>query len=259
MYFDGANDYVQLPNSGSVIGANWSSTKTFSLWIKPEGTSPVCLNSVVSFCDIVFGDSLRRWGISRGIRSPQSGQPAVDRLWIFNQDTTDSSFNNRAVGIPYGIGQWRHLAVVHANGLLTVYVNSETNAGWQVASGATQGSPGNLVIGGVVTSNRINTFEGELDEVRIFSVSQTQASIQSTLFTELAGNEPGLQAYYKMSDGSGLSVTDDSGHGWTGTLKDGNTYSPPDGHAPEWRAESAIIVQLVSPGQYLYLPLTLGP
>ena len=47
-----------------------------------------------------------------------------------------------------------------------------------------------------------------MDEVRLWDVVRTQDQIKSTMFKELAGTETGLKAYYKMSNGSGTSLTD---------------------------------------------------
>jgi hypothetical protein len=37
-----------------------------------------------------------------------------------------------------------------------------------------------------------------------------------------------------MSDGAGLSLTDDSGHGWAGALTEGGSGVPGNGQPPQW-------------------------
>jgi hypothetical protein len=83
------------------LARNWALTKSYSIWIKPMGAAPVCQNNVVAFCDLIIADSFRYWGLARGIRAPAAGQPAVDRLWVYNQDSSDGSYNDRAIGIVY--------------------------------------------------------------------------------------------------------------------------------------------------------------
>ena len=61
-------------------------------------------------------------------------------------------------------------------------------------------------------------FQGLIDEVRIYSTEISEQTISDTLRTNLVGNEPGLEAYYQMSDGEGLILTDDFINSW-----DGNT------------------------------------
>jgi hypothetical protein len=58
--------------------------------------------------------------------------------------------------------------------------------------------------------------------------------IQQDMNRELVGDEAGLAAYYRMSDGAGLVLTDDSLNDWNGTLKDGSSTVPGDGFPPAW-------------------------
>ncbi|SVD89836.1 uncharacterized protein METZ01_LOCUS442690, partial [marine metagenome] len=60
--------------------------------------------------------------------------------------------------------------------------------------------------------------DGYLDEVRIWSVARTAAQIADNIHVLLDGDETGLEAYYKMSDGSGTTVTDNSDNSNTGTM-----------------------------------------
>lgn len=51
---------------------------------------------------------------------------------------------------------------------------------------------------------------------------------------ELTGSESGLVAYYKMSNGIGLTVTDNTGRGKDGQLMDGTNIVPGNGIPPLW-------------------------
>ena len=77
-----------------------------------------------------------------------------------------------------------------------------------------------------------------MDEVRIYNLELSQADIQSTLFTELSGSENGLRAYYKMSNGSGLILTDDSINTFDGQFRDG-IPNVTDGTFPVWVSSTA--------------------
>ena len=61
-----------------------------------------------------------------------------------------------------------------------------------------------------------------MTEVRIYSTELLQQTIINKLRTILVGNEPGLVAYYQMSNGSGSVLTDDSVNENDGTLKNGS-------------------------------------
>ena len=75
---------------------------------------------------------------------------------------------------------------------------------------------------------------GYIDEIRIWNISRSITDIQYLMEAYLAGNEPGLAAYYSMSDGTGTSLTDDSVNSNTGTLYDGVTI----GNGPDWSVDS---------------------
>ena len=126
-------------------------------------------------------------------------------------------------------GEWAHIALVHGGGVLSAYKNGAFVA--SVASGASaQGAGQTLQIGGVINNATKNwTFEGEVDEVQIWNLARTSTEILQDYNRSLTGTETGLAAYYRMSNGSGTILTDDSGHSWTGSLVDGGSGVPADG------------------------------
>jgi hypothetical protein len=221
LYFDGVNDYVTLNKTELMLHSNWRNEKTVHLWVRPMGNSKICQYPVPGWCDNIFGDRPRWWGISRGIINGQDG------IWIWN--------NSEVLRIDYTIGEWVNIALVHSGGMLRAYKNG-VEVG-SVPSGTTLQPPAQpvLQLGGVInTTTRVWTFEGEIDEVRIWNRGLSTAEISGSMYNSLSGGEPDLAAYYKMSDGSGLSLTDDSGHGWTGSLLDGGGIVPPNGAPPLW-------------------------
>ncbi len=228
--FDGNTDYVYFGETRTVLGGtSWVNTMSFSLWVKPLGTG-FCTVSDVAQCDSIIGDRPRWWGLSQGTVS------GLNRLWVWNYDG-----NYDRIGIPYNPGEWIHVTWVHANGTLKAYKNGEFVG--SVPSGATiqpnTGAAPKLQIGAVINNSIRNwSFQGELDEVRIYNLELSQADIQSTLFTELSGSENGLRAYYKMSNGSGLILTDDSINTFDGQFRDG-IPNVTDGTFPVWVSSTA--------------------
>jgi hypothetical protein len=99
-----------------------------------------------------------------------------------------------------------------------------------------------LHLGGIINNSVRNwTFAGQIDEVSLWNVARSAGEIQGSMYAALTGAEPGLRAFYRMSNGAGLSLADDSGHGWTGTLKDGapDRGVPGDGIPPQWVSSTA--------------------
>ncbi len=230
------SDLVILDETLTIMETHtWTETKTVSLWVKPTGV-PYCLAPVdVARCDNIFGDRPRWWGISQGVVGGQ------DRIWIWNYDG-----NYDAIGIPYTVGEWTHIALVHDNNILSAYKNGLLIS--QIASGATElpntGAQPTLYIGGIIINdtNRNFTFEGHIDEVRIWNIARTSDQIRQDMYSTLTP-QTGLAAYYQMSDGSGTILTDNSGNNHNGTLLDGANNSPPypgtDNIPPQWVTSGA--------------------
>jgi len=221
--FDGVSDLVQLYQTGSMMASTWVTTKTVELWLNPTGTANCTV--ATSLCSVnqidnIFGDRPRSWGISRGTIGGE------DKLWVWNNDGSIDQ-----IGIDYTVGEWAYIALVHGNGMLRAYKNGAEVG--SVPSGATVGGS-TLYLGGIINSvDRNWTFDGEIDEVRVWNTARSQSELLANMMQPLAGSSPDLAAYYQMSDGNGTSLTDDSGNGWTGTLHDGGSGVPADG-AIQW-------------------------
>ena len=234
--FDGNTDYVYIGETRAVLGSTaWVNTMSFSLWVKPLGTGTCTVNDVAQ-CDSIIGDRPRWWGLSHGTVM------GMNRLWVWNYDG-----NYDKIGIPYTPGEWIHVAWVHANGMLKAYKNGELVG--SVYSGTTvqpnTGAAPKLQIGAVINNIIRNwSFQGELDEVRLYNLELSQNEIQSTLFTELSGSESGLRAYYKMSNGSGMVLTDDLINSFDGQFRDG-IPNVTDGTFPVWVSSTAFDRPLV--------------
>lgn len=59
-------------------------------------------------------------------------------------------------------------------------------------------------------STNFRQYDGGLDEIRIWNVVRTDIQIQSQMSFELSGSEPGLVAYWRLNEGIGATVADDS-------------------------------------------------
>ena len=232
--FDGVNDYVALGITDNIIGVDWKTTKSISAWIRPTGSSKVCNDNgvdEVAFCDAVIVDQPHFFGIGRGIVNGE------DMIWVWNYDGTTTK-----IGVPYEVDQWVNITLVHSNGLLKLYRNG--NLINSISSGPTYLDPQvgetKLQIGAFLKDGVASgAFQGLIDEVRIYSTEISEQTISDTLRTNLVGNEPGLEAYYQMSNGSGTILTDNSVNDWNGILMDGSPYVPSNGSYALWVDSSA--------------------
>jgi len=224
LQFDGTSDMVQLDSEANIIGTGWESTKSVMLWVKPDAGN-TCTDPDVASCPSIISAKPHWWGISVGLTDPMPPDVPLDRIWVWNFDTTEDP-----IGIPYTPGEWVHIALVHQGGFLSAYKNGVL-AG-RISSGAThQTDPGKLYLGGLFD---INFFAGQIDEVSIWNIGLSASDIIAGMYG-LNGDEAGLKAYYMMSDGSGRTLTDDSADppNWPGTLIDKDFPQPPPPQPPE--------------------------
>lgn len=233
--FDGTTDFVEFESANSTFGAGWQDTKTVSLWVKPDTQVGPCAINTPAWCDAIFGDRPRWWGISIG------GIVGMDRIWVWNYDGSSNSPLDM-IPIDYTPGEWVHVALVHSDGMLRAYENGvEVGA---LPSGTTvqpnTGAEPILHLGGIINnSNRVWTFDGQIDEVRLWSIGRTESELTADMHAPLATLDPDLVAYYRMSDGSGSLLSDDSLNGHVGTLYDGARGLPGDGATALWVQSTA--------------------
>ncbi|MHC1737463.1 MAG: LamG-like jellyroll fold domain-containing protein [Ignavibacteriaceae bacterium] len=105
--------------------------------------------------------------------------------------------------------RWTHIAVTRSGSTWSLYIDGVLK-GTEV-NGTALTSDDNLRIGklsGDSAPSSGELFWGKIDEVRIWNIARTEAQIKANMFRELAGNETGLVVYYKMSNGSGTTLTD---------------------------------------------------
>ena len=64
----------------------------------------------------------------------------------------------------------------------------------------------------------VRSIYGEIDEIRFWNDKRTATEIKDNMFKELSGTESNLIAYYKMTDQSGSTVTDNSSNNNNGII-----------------------------------------
>ena len=194
--FDGSGDHIVV--NGGTISTAWS----FEVWFKKAGTR-TGMN--------LTNNSNSNNGGTWSLRLAQWSN--VNKVGITKYGVKDYYINNSKATLE--TGKWAHVAWTYQSNLVTVYVNGEslgsTFSRGPLSSGAT------LYWNIIGKSNSLSIY-GELDEVRIWNDKRTASEIADNMFLELSGNEPGLVAYYKMSNGSGTTVDDDSTNSNNGTM-----------------------------------------
>jgi hypothetical protein len=203
--FDGNGDYVSLP--AGLYNGNITTAITIEYWFK--GTD---IQSAVRFQN--GGDFvIAGWG------NPPQFIVSTDG------DTGGGVFIN-GTGDNVEDGNWHHIACVRSrNGIMATYVDGELSHSRQASEDE---MPLIDAIGYLGALNGVDEFTtGQLQEVRIWNVARTAIEIQQNMNKELTGNEPGLVAYYKMSNGSGSTLSDNktSGTTYDGTISNATWVS----------------------------------
>lgn len=142
--------------------------------------------------------------------------------------------------VPLAVNTWTHVALVRdlsTDHKLRWYLNSllvnEADAQYDHATASSQP----MTLG----SGYAGDFTGSIDEVRVWNIARSESELYQNLTTPLKGDEAGLVAYWRLDEGSGVYLSDSSGHARVGTLyrgpyiANGPTWSagPPD--FPTWQ------------------------
>ena len=171
--FDGTNDLVNCGNAASVQLA----TGTIEAWIKTSGAG-------ASFRSIV-------------------AKPLAYSLFLKDNVLIAYDWVNgeKSTGVNLADGQWHHVALSFqpSANLSKIYIDGVPRLTIATAWGVNaQTSP--LLIGdGDLAGGQ--SFNGSIDEVRVWNTARTDGQIASNYSCQLVGNESGLAAYYKFSQG----------------------------------------------------------
>ena len=199
LYFDGpgSSDHVII-NGGQNGGSH-----TFEAWLKR--------------IDSGSRQSLLIQGNNSGIKVEQYNNS--NKLGFTRYGSYDYKFDHYV-----STNEWEHVAIVNNSSKTYLYVNgvladSSTRINWVLPLN-TIGESGNT------------TYYGTVDEIRFWNDARTAAEIADNMELELNGDEDDLIAYYKMSNGSGLTLTDNSSNSYTGTLTNMDNSAWVESYAP---------------------------
>jgi hypothetical protein len=179
--------------------------RTVELWAKYTGASSwIAENSVIETGTPVGGGD-QVLGIDN---SGYMGTTA--EFGPYTNGYSDNNHNPGGVFVP-NIPQvgWVHLSWAYTgnHGTLSFTVNGVEHA---VTTKA--GPPTLKLFPGIVTLGRSLMFgggwTGVIDEVRVWSVARTPAEVARDMKVVLKGTEPGLVAYWRLDEGTGIVAND---------------------------------------------------
>lgn len=217
--FDGSDDVVACPPWLTGSG----NTFTLECWARPLGSGASDGNLVIHRAH--FNDSYLAWAVATG-------------TFEFS-----ISLNEKATSLSqvFSFGTWVHVAGTYDGTTVRLYIDG-TEVGTHAVSKTIDWDTG--YFGSFIGGNGVdpyNKFNGWIDEVRVWNVARSQSEIRDSMYRPLTGAEPGLVGYYRLDDGAGQSVLDQTPaarHGVRGLSAGAETADP------AWVASTAPVLSL---------------
>ncbi len=136
----------------------------------------------------------------------------------------DNNAVTESTGITAVLNVWYHTAITINGSNIKMYVNGRLYINTSLTNSYALTGTEILTL---ASDYWLTTFANiKMDEVRVWDTERTEAEIKANMFKELTGNETGLLSYYKMSDGSGSSLSDNQTAGtYDGTISGGYAWT----------------------------------
>ena len=201
--FDNIDDQVVVNSATSLIAG--STAISLTMWVNPQNPAP-------GFPDF---DGFA------GIRNNADAD-----FYILHLNTTDvearfrnsTGLNYDVIGTGITLNTWQHLALTYDGTTLTLYLNGVV-AGSTPANGTISNSFENFYMGNLLYQGTDFWFNGQLDEVSLWSKTLTPAEINCMINGAIDPTSANLELYYRFnqgiaggSNGTVTTLTDVSGN-----------------------------------------------
>ncbi len=184
--FDGSDDRMLIPWKGEMATQEF----TYEFWVKPAIQDQ--MRFVTKWSGVgggTTGDFL--------IDSHYPGQTVNGEHLRFV--ASNGNAHQAHVANVLTINAWNHVAVSFDNGNVKMYVNGSNVLNTNLSISSISHNNFDLEFG--TDRNGIGRYNGQVDELRIWSRALCQAEIQGRMNSSLQGNENGLVAYYDFEEG----------------------------------------------------------
>lgn len=134
------------------------------------------------------------------------------RMQFWGSDDVD-------VTLPQSLDRWHHYAMVYDGTMVLLYFDGMLH---EYRTVALDTGSANLLIGRWANE----TFDGQIDELRVWNTARTGQEIRDNMRTILNGDEAGLVAYYNFDCLSGTNLFDTGSGVHHGTLINSSAWVP---------------------------------
>ncbi|MBI2419219.1 MAG: hypothetical protein HYV28_15225 [Ignavibacteriales bacterium] len=222
--FDGTDDYVDCGNNTSVRITG--TALTLEAWVKARSWET----------NVWEGSLVAKEGTDSGYMLRCGDNGKVD-FSIGN----GSAWQSATTASLLTTDRWYHLAAVYNGSTMKIFIDGEEAAS-QTATEPIVDHPNSLWIGSSAL-NPVRTFDGQIDEVRIWNTARSQVDIQNDMNLYLTGNESGLAAYFRFDQGTagGENTGIDTLYDLTANANDGTLSNVSlSGNSSNWVTSNAI-------------------
>ncbi|TSC84283.1 MAG: hypothetical protein G01um101413_578 [Parcubacteria group bacterium Gr01-1014_13] len=218
-------DYVKIPDHADFDLTNG----TLEFWFKPDGG----WDGTDSNSQFVFSKnaSVAAAGDLQ-LTLAGSGTPSEAGKLKFSIHG-GGSFRNIFSGSTSWNDQWYHVAATWGSAGIKMYVDGALQTSTHANTSSSMNNAQDFYIGTRATAptNANTSFDGKLDDVRIWNTARTITEIQNNKDQELNGDESGLYFYWKFNDVGTQNTLDSTDRGHTGDLGVGGLVDSGD---PAW-------------------------
>jgi hypothetical protein len=193
--FDGQDDFVHLP---AAPGGASEVAFSVELWFRSKRTT---------------GSMFEVYDASGGADRFLSLNSGAVCFCVYASPTPNVQICTTAT--TYGDRAWHHAAGTLGSGGVHLYVDGHPAASSSGATASTFATDTDFRLGMGHTGffSPIVYFEGDLDEVRVWSVERSAADIAANYKQAIGPSTPGLQGYWKLDETGAATVTKDATSG----------------------------------------------
>lgn len=205
--FNGTSDYVNIPHNSAL---DPSTNFTVEAWIKADAWAVSSWQNTIVSKDQWTAVS-EGWVLRCGANGTLSFNLALNNNGSWYEVTSTPVMS---------VNKWYHVAGTYDGATLRLYLN-----GKQVATmnqvGTITPSSASVKIGNIAMTGQSRFFDGQIDEVRIWNATLTEATLRTYMCHKIDINHPNLSsltAHYTLNAGSGTTAFDQSLPAYNGTL-----------------------------------------